>query len=131
VAVAVAAAAAAGCQEARKLQAFPDEYAGVGLELKVDGTTAEVVAVIGGGPAEEAGVRTGDRITKIDTDGVAGLTLADVVAKLRGPVGSQVMLSLQRGGEQKSTMVVVSRRGLRKDDHGGYRPEKQQEPTTP
>lgn len=96
----------------------------MGLELRVDGAAAEAVNVIGGGPAEEAGVKRGDRITKIDGDPVAGLTLAEVVAKLRGPIGSQVMLTVTQTGGQAGNIVVVNRRGLKKDDHGGYRPEK-------
>lgn len=96
----------------------------MGLELRVDGVAAEAVNVIGGGPAEEAGVKRGDRITKIDGDAVAGLTLAEVVARLRGPVGSQVMLTISQSGSQAGSTVVVNRRGLKKDDQGGYRPEK-------
>ena len=115
---------AAACQETKKLQAFPDTYAGVGLELRVEGSSAEVVNVIPGGPAEEAGVKRGDRIAKIDGDTVAGLTLAEVVAKLRGPIGSQVMLSLTAQGSEGGTVIVVNRRGLKKDEHGGYRSEK-------
>ncbi|MBI5525382.1 MAG: PDZ domain-containing protein [Deltaproteobacteria bacterium] len=120
---AFAAAAAGACSGTTKLQAFPEKYAGVGLELAVRGGAAEVVSVIAGGPAEEAGLRQGDRIVKIDGEPVAGLTLADVVAKLRGPAGSQVMLSLRQEAGKSDTVVVINRRSLAKGQ-GGYKAEK-------
>ena len=49
------------------------------------------------GTAQRAGLLANDRIVSIDGESVAGLTQAEVVERLRGPVGSEVRLSVMRG----------------------------------
>ena len=58
-----------------------------------------VVAPIAGAPAEEAGLQSGDRILAVDGETVSGGTVQDQVAKVRGPAGTTVTLTIERDGE--------------------------------
>ena len=75
-------------------------FEGVGIEFAILADTLTVQSVIAGGPAEAVGLRPGDKIVAIDGESVAsvGLTNDDVRARLRGPKGSQVVVSVLRGG---------------------------------
>lgn len=56
----------------------------------------KVASTIPGGPAEKAGVAAGDEILAIDGEKSEGKTLGELVAKLRGPTGSRVVLTVRR-----------------------------------
>ena len=75
------------------------EFEGVGIEFAILSDTLTVQSVISGGPAEASGLRPGDKIVAIDGESVAGIGLTndDVRARLRGPKGSQVVVTVQRG----------------------------------
>ncbi len=66
-----------------------------------------VVDVPEDGPAWEAGLRPGDRITSIDGTEIAGKSQQEVVGMLRGDVGTNVELEVQREGEE--LLVVIER----------------------
>ncbi|MFJ5811342.1 S41 family peptidase [Streptomyces sp. NPDC093093] len=74
-------------------------WTGVGLwaERRADGRI-EVDRVQPGSPASRAGLRAGDRLRSVDGKGVTGLSVADVVALLRGEAGTPVVLGLGRAG---------------------------------
>jgi carboxyl-terminal processing protease len=57
------------------------------------------------GPAHRAGLRAHDRIVAIDSEPVAGRSMADVVEMLRGPVGTIVVLSVLRGSESHTLEI--------------------------
>lgn len=98
--VCVMLAGAAGC---KNKEAFPDTYVGVGVELRMLNTGAEVVRVIPGGPAAAAGVEAGTLIEEVDGQPLAQMSLADAVALLRGPPGSDVRL----GARQKDQVFRI------------------------
>ncbi|MFF8290263.1 S41 family peptidase [Streptomyces sp. NPDC016309] len=82
-------------------QALDGRYTGVGLAARrtADGRI-EVARVLGGGPADRAGLRAGDRIRTVDGRPVDGRSAAEVVALLRGegaPPGSAVTVGMGRG----------------------------------
>lgn len=107
-----AAILAAGC--ASSISAYPEEFAGVGLELHDGEHGPHVVRSLPGGSAEQAGLRPGDRVVAVDGLPTAGRSLADVVARLRGPAGSQVSLVLERGAVRMTvdlTRTAVARAG--------------------
>jgi carboxyl-terminal processing protease len=72
------------------------ETGGVGLELTVQGQQLIVMTPVDGTPAERAGLRPGDRILRIDNEPTPGIPLLDVVRKLRGPLGTPVILTIWR-----------------------------------
>ncbi len=65
-----------------------------------------VIEPLSGSPAEKAGLRAGDQITAIDGKTVDGLTLDTATAKVRGPKGTTVTLTVQRAGKQLSIPIV-------------------------
>ena len=87
----------------------PSERGGVGLEVRLRDGQLTVVAPIADGPAARAGVRAGDRLVAIDGVPTAGLSLVQVIRRLRGGIGSEVSLTLQRGGAGEDSVVRLVR----------------------
>ncbi len=69
---------------------------GIGAELSLKNGLVTVVAPLKGSPAEHAGLRTGDVLDKVDGTSIQGLTLSQVVEKVRGIKGTPVTLSILR-----------------------------------
>ena len=76
-------------------------FSGVGIEISIRDNTLTVVSPIEGTPAYEAGIKSGDKIVKIDDQPTNDMTLTDAVKSIRGPKGSKVKLTLMREGEDK------------------------------
>jgi hypothetical protein len=76
-------------------------YAGLGINLTADGTSIKVAQVFDGSPAERVGVKINDIITHIDNESVTGLTLEQIVKKLRGLPKTKVVLTIVRDGQDK------------------------------
>ncbi len=66
------------------------------MEFQILNDTITVVSAITGGPSEELGITSGDRIVKIDGESCIGFTNSDVVDKLRGSKGTKVTVSIYR-----------------------------------
>ena len=101
------------------VSAYPDQFAGVGLELHAAADAVEVVRALPGGAADEAGVRAGDRVVAVDGVPVRGRALADVVQRLRGPAGSTVALVIERTDGRRT--LALRRSELERSGQGGYR----------
>lgn len=99
----------AGCPE-RRIEAYPDELAGVGVVVERTGDGFVVGRLIDRGPAAEAGVRIGDRIAAVDGRATRDQTLANVIASLRGRDGSEVQVAVQN--EAGLSLVTLRRRVL-------------------
>lgn len=84
-------------------------FVGLGVELKADDAGLLLVGVIPGGPAAEAGLKTGQRITRIGGRSIAGLGLDEAASQLQGPAGSALDLEIldSRG---RSRIVHLVRR---------------------
>ncbi len=74
------------------------QYAGLGLRVDVRDGWITVIAPLPGSPSEAAGLQTGDRVVKIDALDTKGLTSDEALVKLRGAVGSTVVLLVERLG---------------------------------
>jgi carboxyl-terminal processing protease len=87
------------------------EFGGLGIEVTMDEESGlvRVVSPIDGSPAARAGLRSGDLIARIDEQPVKGMNLRDAVAKMRGPVGSHVALSLKRSNIDNLLRVSLTR----------------------
>ncbi len=85
------------------------EFGGLGIEVTMENSFVKVVAPIDDTPAAEAGLQAGDFITHIDGESVLGLTLADAVDKMRGPVGSEIVITISREGEDEPFDVTIVR----------------------
>ena len=89
------------------------QFGGLGMEVIMENGNLKVVSPIDGTPAAKAGVLANDIISKIDNDAVQGLTLEQAVAKLRGPVNSDVHLTIKRKGAEKPVEVTLTREVIR------------------
>lgn len=98
-----------GCQR-NIIQSYPDSFAGVGLVLAVRGDYPVVDKSISGGSAHAAGVAPGDLIERIDGLPTKGMSLGNVIAKIRGEEGSQVTLAIRRDAQRM--IVVVPRQKM-------------------
>lgn len=74
------------------------EFGGVGIQIGIKDNRLAVIAPIEGTPAQKAGIKAGDFITKVNDEATKDLTLMDAVQKMRGPKGSKVTLTIQRDG---------------------------------
>lgn len=84
-------------------------YGGLGIELRMRNGLPTVVAAFDDTPAQRAGVRPGDRISRIGDLGTEGLSLEQVVQRMRGDPDSQVTLALVREGESEPLVLTLTR----------------------
>ena len=85
------------------------EFGGLGIEVTQEEGFIKVVSPIDGTPAYEAGVQAGDFITHVDGESVLGLTLDEAVDKMRGPVGSEIIVTIAREGTDEPFDVSIIR----------------------
>ncbi|MGA7802441.1 MAG: S41 family peptidase [Gammaproteobacteria bacterium] len=90
-------------------QAMQGHFAGIGAEVQMRGKQVVVVAPLDGTPAQKAGLRPGDIIFKVDDKDVAGETLDQVVRRIRGPVGTKVVLSIRQPHTDHTVAVPIVR----------------------
>ncbi len=91
-------------------ESFQGSFGGIGVWFQVfDGDTARVVSPIENGPSEKAGIRAGDRIIAVDDTSVVGVGEDEVKRRLKGPVGTQVEVTIRRLGIQKPFTVPLTR----------------------
>lgn len=76
------------------------KFGGLGIEITMENGVVKVVSPIDDTPAAKAGIQAGDYITDIDGETVIGLTLNEVVTKLRGKPGTKVKITVRRSGEK-------------------------------
>jgi carboxyl-terminal processing protease len=88
-------------------------FFGVGVVVALRGEYPTVISPIDDTPAKRAGVRPGDRIVAIDGEDAHGLSLEDVVVRLRGGEGSLVHLSVERDGIPSPLDFVLAREEIR------------------
>ncbi len=74
------------------------EFGGLGIEVTMENGVVKVVSPIDDTPAAKAGLKPGDLITHIDGEPVLGLSLNDAVERMRGPVNSEIKLTIRREG---------------------------------
>ncbi|MEM7631404.1 MAG: S41 family peptidase [Pseudomonadota bacterium] len=85
------------------------EFGGLGIEVTQEEGFVKVVSPIDSTPAAEAGIEAGDFITHVDGDSMLGLTLDEAVDRMRGPVGSEIIITVVREGETEPFDVSIIR----------------------
>lgn len=87
-------------------------YYGVGAYVGIDAETSlpRISGVISGAPAEEAGLRANDLIYEVDGTSTYGLSLTEAVSMIKGPEGTNVILTIIREGENDYLKITVPRR---------------------
>ena len=92
------------------------KYGGVGIQLSYRNEQMIVVAPMDGGPAQRAGILSGDIILKVDDAFVKDMTFNDAAAKIRGLKGSEVVLTIKRYGEDDPIDYKLIRSNIKVKD---------------
>ena len=85
------------------------EFGGLGIEVTQEEGFVKVVSPIDGTPADEAGIEAGDFITHVNGESLLGLVLDEAVDLMRGPVGSEIVITVAREGEGEPFDVSIIR----------------------
>ncbi|WP_040610713.1 S41 family peptidase [Oceaniovalibus guishaninsula] len=85
------------------------EFGGLGIEVTQEEGFVKVVSPMDGTPADTAGIEAGDFITHVDGESLLGLTLDDAVKMMRGPVGSEIVVTVVREGTDEPFDVSIIR----------------------
>jgi len=83
------------------------EFGGLGIEVSMENGLVKVVSPIDDTPAARAGLKPGDLITHLDGDPVQGMTLPEAVEKMRGPVNSEIKLTIRREGKDPFDVKLI------------------------
>ncbi|MEI8394872.1 MAG: S41 family peptidase [Rhodospirillaceae bacterium] len=85
------------------------EFGGLGIEVTMENGVIKVVSPIDDTPAWRAGLQAGDLITHLNGEAVLGMTLNDAVEKMRGPVGTEIKVTIRRGETGEPFDVAITR----------------------
>ena len=89
------------------------EFGGLGIEVTMEGGVVKVVSPIDDTPAHRAGIKPGDLIIGIDGEQVFGLTLGEAVDRMRGPVKSEIVVTVKRESIEQPFDVTIVRDVIR------------------
>ncbi len=85
------------------------EFGGLGIEVTMENGLVKVVSPIDDTPAFKAGIQAGDFISQIDGEAVLGLTLSEAVEKMRGRIGTDILITVLREGASEPMEVTITR----------------------
>ena len=85
------------------------EFGGLGIEVGMEAGVVKVISPIDNSPASRVGVKAGDYIVKINDVQVQGKSLSEAVDLMRGPVGSDIEITIRRRGEKKALVFKITR----------------------
>ncbi|MDP6787091.1 MAG: S41 family peptidase [Rhodospirillales bacterium] len=83
------------------------EFGGLGIEVTMENGLVKVVSPIDDTPAFRAGIEPGDLITHLNGEPVLGLALSEAVEKMRGPVGSDLKITIRRQGRDPFDVSIT------------------------
>ena len=89
------------------------KFVGVGIEISQEDGLIKIVSPIEGSPADRAGLKTNDLITKIDDTAVKGLSLNEAVKRMRGEPKTKVVLTVFRKDESRTFPVTIIREEIK------------------
>ncbi len=85
------------------------EFGGLGIEVGMEAGVVKVISPIDNTPASRAGVKAGDYIVKINETQVQGKSLTEAVDLMRGPVGTDIEITVRRVGKKKAIIFNITR----------------------
>ena len=89
------------------------EFGGLGIEVTMEDGLVKVVTPIDDTPAAKAGMLSGDVITQIDDEAIAGMTLEQAVSRMKGPANSKIRLKVARKGSAAPIDIAIVREIIR------------------
>lgn len=97
----------------KESKAFDEDMAGafegIGAEIGIKNEVITVIAPLDGTPAQKAGLKAGDKIIKINDEVTVNFTVNQAVAKIRGPKGTEVVLTIVRDGVKDPLVIKINR----------------------
>jgi len=101
-------------QNRQLAESLDSSFSGVGMTVGSDTEEGlEVIHVFRGSPAEQAGIRAGDVVVSVDGEKVAGKGVDLIVAKVKGPEGTDVTLGVKKQGKGRAVGKTLTRRRIR------------------
>jgi len=85
------------------------QFGGLGIEVGMEHGVVKVISPIDNSPASRVGVKAGDYIVKINDIQVQGKSLTEAVELMRGPVGSEIEITVRRRGVKKAIIFNITR----------------------
>jgi len=85
------------------------KFGGLGIEVGMEAGVVKVISPIDNSPASRVGIKAGDYIVKINEMQVQGKTLTEAVDLMRGPVGTDIEITVRRIGEKKAIIFNITR----------------------
>ena len=85
------------------------KFGGLGIEVGMESGVVKVISPIDNSPASKAGIKAGDYIVKINSIQVQGKSLMEAVDLMRGPVGSDIEITVRRRGVKKALIFNITR----------------------
>ena len=85
------------------------EFGGLGIEVSMEAGVVKVISPIDDTPASRAGIKSGDYIVKVDNVQIQGKTLMEAVNLMRGPVDTNVEITIRRKGLKKAKNFTIRR----------------------
>ena len=89
--------------------AFEGSFEGIGAVVTIDDDELTVVSPIAGTPAEQQGIKAGDKILEVNGEPTSGMSLAEAVLKIRGPKGTTVTLLILHKDESTPVEIEIVR----------------------
>jgi len=103
------------------------EFGGLGIEVTTENGFVKVISPMDDTPAARAGVQPGDFITHLNEEPIVGLSLNEAVEKMRGPVGSDIKVTIRRASLAEPIQLSLTRASIkvqsvrfRAEDNVGY-----------
>lgn len=88
---------------------FAGKFQGIGVQFQIIEDSITVITAISGGPSEQLGIRSGDRIIEIEDSSSVGFTNEMVLRRLRGEKGSKVDITVKRPGSKDPINFTITR----------------------
>ncbi len=85
------------------------KFGGLGIEVGMEAGVIKVISPLDNSPAYRAGVKAGDYIVKINETQVQGKSLTEAVDLMRGPIGSEIEITIRRIGIKTSFVFKIKR----------------------
>ena len=94
------------------MESLSNTFEGVGMVLESSGAYVKVIKVLPDSPASRGGLMVNDLIVSVDGESIRGLALEVVVAKIKGPTGTQVKLGIERSGRTGELFFTLTRQKI-------------------